>query len=1099
MTQEETEMQDLYNILKAVLHNDNTVRQKAEEKLKGYLVVPQKLLLYLVKIMQSAPEDYIRKLSSVLFKHYIALEEASTLWKNIDPAQQNIIKTELLNALRKELNPKVSRQICQAIAELGGLIFSYNQAWAELEELIMTYVKSNDIMIESALRILDTLFALNPERYLQNVPIVCGIFDTAFSKTSTNVLLSAAKAMCTLIGGIDTSDTKPFQKYSANVINTIMVLGNEGNEDNLHELLSSISEMSEGEPTFFRKTYPQLNEVLLKLSSKTDFDNDKLRQMPLEILVTIIERLPVCGRKHKKELWNLCSAAFNIAVSIEDECDETWMKPKEGYNTEEDLNPDDNVNFAVIMYDRLLSCLDDEYIFPVIEKMVEASMSSSDWRYRNAALMIIGQIGEYCESTEKVKNIIPIIASHCSHAHPKVRFAAFYCIGLLSDYMYPEFQEEFSDALLPPMIAGIEDTVPRVSSHACAALTNFLEHVKQETAANLEPTLLPKLLKAIQDGISIVKENAMSCISSIAESAAEDYEKYYDEITPFLFKCLEHFTAKEYNQFRAQTVECITITSAAVGKEKFLKYAPSTIEIMNSFLEADTTKENAQRFYMLSAWQRVCLILEKDFANYLPKVVPGLMRIAGSMPGMGLASSLKTGSLESILKELSGEKDNKLELTTSEIEEKQLSLQMLDVFAVQLEEKYAPYVEETTRIVEQVLTFGPNSELRKQGAGLLPKLLNCLKKASIPLENLTIVCGKYIAALISAHDKELNAEVKSAQVLALKDVYENMGHFMNSSDTKTVIEKILSYFKDSNDRRNQLKSHQDSSKDEDEEKDDEDDEQGDSAEKIEAEEDYQKNITYFLGAVVNTHKQEALPSVSVIISNVVQPSLMGGVNDQRCALFIVDDLVEYLGSALLGDTLWKQLAGIILTYATRAEHELRHAALYGIGSLAISGGYVFTDISVQCLTTLASAIEVKKDKEKIEEWTAARENAISSVGKILKYQPKTIPFGEVWAKWLSYLPISEDKAEAKLSHEFVIDTLMSNPEAAIGSNGNLLGEVIRILIAAYTKKLVTKVVRKKLIVALKQLVSNPGVAALLENLKLGKDEKNILEKIVKGE
>eukprot|EP00831_Metopus_contortus_P074466 TRINITY_DN68015_c0_g1_i1.p2 TRINITY_DN68015_c0_g1~~TRINITY_DN68015_c0_g1_i1.p2 ORF type:complete len:113 (+),score=30.35 TRINITY_DN68015_c0_g1_i1:56-394(+) len=59
--------------------------------------------------------------------------------------------------------------------------------------------------------------------------------------------------------------------------------------------------------------------------------------------------------------------------------------------------PDDNVNFGLISFDHLISCLDSEIIFPVFEKMLETALSNSDWRYKNAGLLSIGQIGEYLD------------------------------------------------------------------------------------------------------------------------------------------------------------------------------------------------------------------------------------------------------------------------------------------------------------------------------------------------------------------------------------------------------------------------------------------------------------------------------------------------------------------------------------------------------------------------------------------------------------------------------------------------------------------------------------------------------------------------------
>ncbi len=1100
-----TEVKELYAILKGILNNDNSVRLQAEEKLKTYLVAPAKLLQYLVKLMQDAQEDYIRKLASVLFKHYIALEEASSFWGQIPFTQQEAIKTEILVALRKELNPKVAKQICQAVAELAGLLFDQEKDWPQLDELLAAYISSNDLMAETSFRILSTLFALNSDKYMKNVPAVCGLFDAAFQKTSSSVLAMASIAICTLVAEIDTAETKPFLKYSAPVIKTIQQLFTEDNEDTLHELLDSVSEMSEAEPTFFRKTYAQLCDTLIKVSGKKDFDNDKLRQMPLEILVSILERLPNLAKKYKPQLWGLCSAMFDVMVSIDEDVDPAWMKPKEGYNIEEDMNPDDNVNFGANSFDRLLGSIDDDDIFPVMEKVMETSMSSVDWRYRNAGLMSIGQIGEYCDSVDKVRNLIPILVSHVTHAHPKVRFAALSAIGLLADYMHPEFQEEFGKILLPPMIAAMDDTVPRVTSQTCAAMSNFFDHAKQSTGEEVAPVLLPKLIKAVREGISIVKENAMSCISSLADCMAEKFLPYYKEFMAFLSECVKQLASKEYHQFCGLTIECMTMVSAAVGKAAFAEFGPGLISMMVALQETELTKDDPQRIYLLESWQRLCILMEKDFAPYLPRIVPGLMKIAGAIPGMGVSSGLSTGNLEEVLKEVSGSKDDSNEVNTSEMEEKLMAIQMLQTFAENLEDKYAQYVEETTKILEPLLVYRANSDVRKQSAMMLPSLLKCLHKASIPQPALVSAGSKYIADILQAHDKEIHADIKSAQVLALKEIFELLEHFMTAEDTKAAIMKVLGFFKTSEDRKSAILRDEKACKDDEDEdiggdkagSDDEADEVAEDS--VESEELYQRDLTYLLGAIVNGHKDESLPEVPTILSHVVQPYLSGNKDMQRAALFIVDDLLEYLGSAKLGVGLWKQLATIVLTYLTRSEHELRQAACYGVGMMAKSGGPAFAELSVQCLTLLAAAIDIKQDKRKPDEWTSARENGISSIGKILKYQPATVTFGELWAKWLGYLPLKEDKPEAKFSHELVVETLLANPAAAVGVNGALLGEIIRIFVAVYDTKLTKKTTKAKIAQAMKQLSGYAELVPIMEDIyknKLKPDDKAVLEKII---
>eukprot|EP00826_Nyctotherus_ovalis_P021889 TRINITY_DN1714_c0_g1_i2.p1 TRINITY_DN1714_c0_g1~~TRINITY_DN1714_c0_g1_i2.p1 ORF type:complete len:1100 (+),score=368.01 TRINITY_DN1714_c0_g1_i2:202-3501(+) len=1086
---------DFYNILKNFLHNSNEIRALAEKQLKEYLAIPGKTLFFLIQLMQNSPEDFIRKLSSVLFKRFVAQDDFDKLWNAFRPEEQEAIKRELLEVFKKEQDPKVMKQICQAVARLAGQLFIHKQKWPEIEALIMEYIKGSDFMAENAFRILAELFTVDSGRFMANVGTLQEIFDSGFQRASGSCLVAVAGALCILVTEIDTVDTKIFEKYSAYMINLIEVLYNANDEDNLHEYLELVSEVAELEPRFFRRNYLQLSTVLVKISKKKDYVNDKLRQMPLESLVSILERMTSLVKKHKTQVLELCSALFDIAVSIEDEVDEEWLKPKEGYDIEDDLRYDDNVNFAVSSIDRLLSTLPDDDIFPVVERIVEHSMSNPDWRFHNAGLMIAGQIGEYCESTNKVKNLVPLLVTHVSHSHPKVRAAALYAIGILADDMKPDFQNEFAKELLPPMVAAVEDPVPHVQSRACAALTNFLEEVDKLVATEVAVVLLPKLVKSIQTGISIVKENAVSCIGSIAESAEEDFRKYYAELVQFLVLCYRQFHTREYRQLQGLILETLSVMAVAVGKEQFTPFAATVIELMTSTQDPGLARDDPLRAYLLTSWQRICILLGKDFAPYLHKVIPGVFKIAESMPVMGIGEDLSTGSLESVFKEVSDTPEEEADLQTSETEEKSLALQMLQVFSAEMEADYVPYIEATTKIAESVLTFFPNQGLRKDSANLLPSLLRCLKKANVSKDIMVAAGSKYITSLLNAHDKEIITEVKSAQVLALKDLYEIMDHFMSAADVKTLAERIFKYFKDSEDRKVQIEKYVKDCKDDDE--DEETVEEGNA--KMEDEEEYQKHLSYFLGAIEKSHKDEFLPEVQNLLSNIVQPYLLGNSKLQTVAVFLLDDLVEYLGVEKLGEDLWKQLAVRILNYATHAEHAVRQAACYGVGALAINGGAAFSSICVQCLTTLASAVEIKKDEGRKDLWGGARDNAVASIGKILKHQSNTVSFGEIWSKWLHYLPITVDMDEGKDTHLFVVETVLNNPEMAVGSEGNLLPELIRVFIKIFNKKLIRKKEYPKLAQALKKLNEYPAIAALLDNYyktKLSADDQATLQKIL---
>ena len=46
--------------------------------------------------------------------------------------------------------------------------------------------------------------------------------------------------------------------------------------------------------------------------------------------------------------------------------------------------------------------------------------------------------------------------------------------------MPDNFQKAFHTEVLPALIRALEDEVPRVQSHACAAITNFAENAHKD-------------------------------------------------------------------------------------------------------------------------------------------------------------------------------------------------------------------------------------------------------------------------------------------------------------------------------------------------------------------------------------------------------------------------------------------------------------------------------------------------------------------------------------------------------------------------------------------------------------------------------------------
>lgn len=141
----------------------------------------------------------------------------------------------------------------------------------------------------------------------------------------------------------------------------------------------------------------------------------------------MIERKPSLGNKDINLLKDILELTFQLMIDIDEDIDESWMNPKEGYEGDDG---DDNVGFGKTQIDRLIATIGDEIMLPLLGELVQNTIANEqDWRYMHAGLMAFSQVGEYVDDPQKISVMIPVIHQACSHQNPMIRYAALHCIG----------------------------------------------------------------------------------------------------------------------------------------------------------------------------------------------------------------------------------------------------------------------------------------------------------------------------------------------------------------------------------------------------------------------------------------------------------------------------------------------------------------------------------------------------------------------------------------------------------------------------------------------------------------------------------------------
>ena len=259
---------------------------------------------------------------------------------------------------------------------------------------------------------------------------------------------------------------------------------------------------------------------------------------------------------------------------------------------------------------------------------------------------------------------------------------------------------------------------------------------------------------------------------------------------------------------------------------------------------------------------------------------------------------------------------------------------------------------------------------------------------------------------------------------------------MNNDEVVHIGEKAVSMVEKSLER---IEENNKTSKEEPEDEDDELDAEDLALLKEENnnEHDLQLAAAELMGVLFKTHKDFVAPLVQKLRSETLVAAFTSSEQKRlKFALFVLDDLVEHLGPSYFSPEDFKAIVQTICQFSGNQSASLRQASAYGIGVIAEHGGEAFAETSELCLQSLKTAIDfamtpkVEAKQMKVTQYHHARDNAIASIGKVLKFQQSYVQSNPQIAAqlvqyWLGLLPITHDLEEAQIQYEFLSDFICS--------------------------------------------------------------------------
>jgi hypothetical protein len=672
--------------------------------------------------------------------------------------------------------------------------------------------------------------------------------------------------------------------------------------------------------------------------------------------------------------------------------------------------------------DRLANKLGGETILQPTFNWLPRMMQSGAWRDRHAALMAISAISEGCreQMIGELSQVLDLVVPSLKDPHPRVRWAGCNALGQMSTDFAPTMQTDYYDVVLKSIVPVLDSPEARVKAHAAAALVNFCEEASKTTLEPYLNDLLTHLFPLLRNEKRYVQEQALSTIATVADSAQQAFGQYYDTLMPDLVNVLQGENNKDFRVLRAKAMECATLIALAVGRERLGNDALTLVQLLASIQQGITEQDDPQAQYLMHCWGRMCRVMGTDFLPFLQTVMPPLLEQASAKADVQLLDDEEQA--EQMQQEEGWDfvplRGKIIGIKTSAMDDKNMAIELLVVYAQVLEGAFAPYVPE---IMEKIalpgLAFFFHDPVRFVSAKLVPALLSSYKKAyGSPSNELNGLwqgtVGKILEVLSAEPAIETLAEMyqcfyESIEVVGMKCLTaEHMNQFVTA---------VTSTLEDYQDRVNDRAADKEGTTAEDAE---------DEAEEVQlAMEDDQtllSDMNKAFHVVFKYHGATFLQEWERLIKTYEDFLTSQDSGQRQWALCIMDDVLEYCGPQSIHYA--NYITKPLISGCQDPNAAIRQAAAYGVGVAAHRGGAAWAPFVAGAISYLFQAASMPDARS--EENVYATENACAAIAKVLHFNASNVgDAGPVIAQWLDTLPVVNDEEAVPYAYAYLAELI----------------------------------------------------------------------------
>jgi importin-5 len=1037
---DQAQIQKFIELLGALLSQDNNIRNMAEQQYQATKSSDPNLLAIALVTCACGPFDFaVKQEACVLLRQNMrVLNQKDFLYNIVSVEVQQTVKSHLLSALENETNNAVRHRICDVVGELGSylLLDEKEGKWPELQPKLFQLLSSpNPIQRESGLRVLRDLVPSVGMNLIKNhKDSFMQVLKNSMEDERVGNRAQAVLIVCSIAENLPAKFWKPFQQaFGVPVLQVIKSLCASGHEDEVQSCLESLIGVVEEEPLYVKPFLGEFCQFGFELSNNKDLE-EGTRQLAFEMLVSF------CEKKSKlcQKIPNFIPMAVRTCMTLMTEMDDSDVSAWAARFSDSDNDSGEDATMYDIgeeNIDRFARSFGGALVLPVVFAVVGEFIRQT-WQHKVAAIMSISQCAEVIEDDAHTDAIVQLLLGSLEDAHPRVRYAALHALGQSSTDCAPHIQEAWHEQVLPALTKAIDDPVLRVGSHACAAFVNFAEECDADILLPHMDLLMEKLFRRLAPANARqVRENAITSIAVIAGVTERHFIKFYPHVMPLLKDIVVNAVGKEERTLRGKAFECLSLLGMAVGKQTFL---PDALEAMGAITTLQhqnqlDDEEGTLKSFVYESLQRICKVLDSDFAKFLPSVLPPLLAAFNLQPQEVTAPE---DQQDMTLMMLGNSKC--VGLKTSHIEDLQSALTTVSSFVELMGGSYRECVKETAIRLLPLLEFQFDDEVKSLAITTWGHLVKCASDAGdVALVSDLLKGYLDYATKTMPHEEDLDIlEVQARGISACISAAPTGA--IDGARGQEILTLVFKLLEESFKRRKEAELEQE------EEELDEDDLENAEMEK-EKDESVRISLVEIGASLMRKHKpvfvQFGMPMFNKLVASLVTST--NNVQDRSLALYVACDYLEHLGSESV--SAWPLFMDAMFAAITDSEIQLRQAACYGmnVGSRIPE----FSTVAAQAVQRLMMTIDQPNARSKNN--LMATENAVAALGHVCEKHENAL--GQVaakyWETWLNHLPLKEDEEEGQSTHAQLLRLVNAQHPVMVAH----LAKVLHILVQVYKR------------------------------------------------